>query len=70
GTWEGAGTTARARYVRLVFTNPGLRTRLGFVSEVQVWGTAVATTAPESSPVDRAVQDVWTRPGMELPTTA
>ena len=70
GTWEGAGTTARARYDRLVFDNPSLRTRLGFVSEVQVWGTAVATPAPESSPVDRAVQDVWTRPGMELPTTA
>ncbi|HVL25665.1 MAG TPA: discoidin domain-containing protein [Thermomicrobiales bacterium] len=43
GTWEGSKTTAIVRYVRMVFDNPSDRIRLGFVSEVQVWGTAVST---------------------------
>jgi predicted phosphodiesterase len=50
GTWEGSKTTAQARYVRMVFDNPSARTRLGFVSEVQIWGTAIASSpAPAGS---------------------
>jgi hypothetical protein len=43
GTWEGSKTTAIVRYVRMVFDNPSGRVRLGYVSEVQVWGFAVST---------------------------
>ncbi|HVL23109.1 MAG TPA: discoidin domain-containing protein [Thermomicrobiales bacterium] len=50
GTWEGSKTTAKARYVRMVFTNPSGRTRLGFVSEMQVWGTAIANPSPTPNP--------------------
>jgi SH3-like domain-containing protein len=43
GTWEGAWTSATARFVRLVFTNSSGAPALGYVAEIQVWGAPAAT---------------------------
>ncbi len=49
-TWEGSSTKAQARYVRMVFNNPSGRQYLGYVSEVQIWGsTTPITSAPVGS---------------------
>ncbi len=42
-TWEGWYTDASAQYVRLVFDNPNGVSTLGYVAEVQVWGTGSAS---------------------------
>jgi hypothetical protein len=55
-TWEGWATSDTARYVRLTFANPNSKPVLGYVAELQVWGSsgivnAVARSAPtELSP--------------------
>jgi len=50
-TWEGWRTTTSARYVRFVFDNPNGVAVLGYLAEVEVWGTASASTAtPTPSP--------------------
>ena len=50
-TWEGWATSDTARYVRLTFANPNSKPVLGYVAELQVWGSsgivnAAARTAP------------------------
>ncbi|MBA2470202.1 MAG: discoidin domain-containing protein [Chloroflexia bacterium] len=50
-TWEGWSTDASAQYVRLVFDNPNGVTTLGYVAEVQVWGTGSSTAVPEDAPL-------------------
>lgn len=42
-TWEGWPTEVSAQYVRLVFDNPNGVSTLGYVAEVQVWGTGSAS---------------------------
>jgi hypothetical protein len=49
GTWEGAWTSATARYVRLVFTNTTGAPALGYVAEIQVWGAPAATKGGTNS---------------------
>jgi len=50
-TWEGWRTTTSARYVRFVFDNPNGVAVLGYLAEVEVWGTPSAQTpTPAPSP--------------------
>jgi uncharacterized protein YkwD len=40
GTWQSLATTATARYVRFSFSNPNRDSRVGYLSEVQLYGPA------------------------------
>ena len=48
-TWEGWATTAKARYVRMTFQNPNNVGVLGYVAEVQVWGSGAVSAASFSA---------------------
>lgn len=48
-TWEGTSTNKRVRYVRMVFNNPSGRANLGYVSEVQIWGSTSGSTSTTST---------------------
>ena len=48
-TWEGWSTSESAQYVRLVFDNPNGDSTLGYVAEVQVWGTGSAGGPPDGA---------------------
>ncbi|HEV2107818.1 MAG TPA: S8 family serine peptidase, partial [Thermomicrobiales bacterium] len=45
GTWQSLSTTASARYVRFYFTNPNKDPRLGYLAEVEVYGSGTTTSA-------------------------
>ncbi len=65
GTWEGIAIDQPARYVRLIFTNPYNAEVLGYVAEVEVWGTG--TTVPPT-PESSSTPDPT--PGATAPSTA
>jgi uncharacterized protein YkwD len=44
GVWQSLPTSASGRYVRFSFSNPNRDSRLGFLSEVQVYGLAATQT--------------------------
>lgn len=66
-TWEGWKTTASVRYVRFTFDNPNGVAVLGYLAEVEIWGTPSAATAtPSPSVVPSPTPTVAVTPG---PTT-
>lgn len=48
-TWYGIDLGRQGRYVRVTFTNPNGDSRLGYMAEIQLWGTA-ATATPTPTP--------------------
>jgi len=50
GTWEGWKTSATARYVRLVIDNPNRDAALGYVAEVEIWGSTTTFAAAQAMP--------------------
>ncbi|MDQ3514625.1 MAG: S8 family serine peptidase [Chloroflexota bacterium] len=62
GTWQSASFTASARYVRFLFANPNRDTRLGYVSEVEVYPGAGSTTTRMTAADSTAVSDAAVPP--------
>ena len=52
GAWETLSTTVSARYVRFHFANPNRDRRLGYLSEVQLFGLSNAGTALRTAAVE------------------
>jgi uncharacterized protein YkwD len=57
GAWETLATTATGRYVRFTFANPNRDNRIGYLSEVQVYGpsTSGVTSQRERGDADFAL---------------
>jgi uncharacterized protein YkwD len=54
GLWQALTTTAVGRYVRFSFVNPEEDYRLGYLSEVRIYGPAAAGAASRSAPAGTA----------------
>lgn len=55
-TWYGIRLGRQGRYVRVTFSNPNGDARLGYMAELQLWGTGLTTTpTPTPTPQPSAV---------------
>ena len=68
-TWEGWKTTSSARYVRFVFDNPNGAAVLGYLAEVEIWGTPSAPT-PSPTPTPTPTPSPTPTPGPTPSPTA
>ncbi|HEV2066211.1 MAG TPA: discoidin domain-containing protein [Thermomicrobiales bacterium] len=64
-TWYGIALGRQGRYVRVTFTNPNGDPKIGYMAEIQLWGTA-ATTTPTPTPTPTS--GVTNPPGTLNPT--
>jgi hypothetical protein len=72
-TWQTVTKSASARYVRFYFTNPNRDTVVGYLAEVEIWGTttssaAVAEATPTTAAVPTATPTSTPEPTAESPT--
>ncbi len=49
-TWQSLSVSASARYVQFYFTNPNRDARLGYLSEVELYGAGSPSSSPTPSP--------------------
>lgn len=43
-TWYGINLGRQGHYVRVTFTNPNGDTKIGYMAEIQLWGTSTTST--------------------------
>ncbi|MDQ3540025.1 MAG: discoidin domain-containing protein [Chloroflexota bacterium] len=65
-TWYGINLGRQGQYVRVTFSNPNGDSRLGYMAELQLWGTA-ATATPTPTPTP-APSEITNPPGTMNPS--
>jgi hypothetical protein len=60
GEWQSRAVAATGRYVRVIFTNPHHDPVIGYLAEIEVWGTEGVTPSP--TPTNAATPSVIASP--------